>query len=215
MKFLLAILIFITSRGPVFSQPSFTIRYFTYEPTFDTSRPLTREPSHSLLYIRDSLAYFYYIPYHGRDSILKSPLGGKFRGHSLFIDYSRREIISQSLPFGLPRYRVIDTLHPVDWKLIDEEILIAGYKCRKATTKINTTELTAFYAPDMPHFAGPSIVGGLPGTILEFWYENSNRITTAIWVKKDAMNIIRPLHGKEISRAEYNMKLEKLRKKIR
>lgn len=58
-----------------------------------------------------------------------------------------------------------------DWQLEEETKEIAGFVCKKATTKVqrnedSTIEVTAWYAPDINYNYGPKGYHGLPGLIL-------------------------------------------------
>jgi GLPGLI family protein len=65
-----------------------------------------------------------------------------------------------------------DTLHPIQWQLIDESKLIDSLECFKATAFFKGRDYTAWYCPAIPIANGPWKLGGLPGLIVEA-YENN------------------------------------------
>jgi GLPGLI family protein len=65
-----------------------------------------------------------------------------------------------------------DTLHPIQWQLIDERKFIDSLECFKATAFFKGREYTAWYCPAIPIPNGPWKLGGLPGLIIEA-YENN------------------------------------------
>lgn len=60
-----------------------------------------------------------------------------------------------------------DNLINFDWELVDEEIIIKGFKCKKAITKKEKFPITAWYCEDIPINDGPDRFYGLPGFILK------------------------------------------------
>lgn len=60
-----------------------------------------------------------------------------------------------------------DTLHPMQWELVDEVRLIDSFECRRADTWFRGRRYTAWYCPDLPLPNGPWKLGGLPGLIIE------------------------------------------------
>ena len=66
---------------------------------------------------------------------------------------------------------ISDALPKYDWKLIDEQKVISGYKCKKAiTTKriMNKTQnIVAWYCEEITINDGPMDFSGLPGFIMQ------------------------------------------------
>src|SRR5690606_18035958 len=66
------------------------------------------------------------------------------------------------------KFLVQDSMRKLEWKIKDEIRIIAGYKCRKAVSKIcDTVYVVAFYSEDIMVSGGPEMFSGLPGMILE------------------------------------------------
>jgi GLPGLI family protein len=60
-----------------------------------------------------------------------------------------------------------DSIFERKWILTDDFRKIAGFKCRKAFTKVDdTTKIYAWYADEIMVSSGPESYGGLPGMIL-------------------------------------------------
>lgn len=59
------------------------------------------------------------------------------------------------------------TLEMPAWQLMDEVKEISGYTCRKATAHYLGREWTAWFTEDVPSQAGPWLLWGLPGLIVE------------------------------------------------
>jgi len=138
---------------------------------------------------------------------------------------------------GGKKYIVNDSIIRLDWKLSDETKEILGYKCRKATArriqpsvrmnndngKISREEVTdtlsivAWFAPEIPVFAGPlTYQGQLPGAILEI-NENDGRSTiraVEISAKADVKEIKEPKSGKKVTAEEFRKEREKLFKEM-
>jgi GLPGLI family protein len=64
-------------------------------------------------------------------------------------------------------YLIADSLSKYTWKIAAETRDIAGFECRKATTKIaDSVVVVAFYTDQIPVSTGPGNFNGLPGMIL-------------------------------------------------
>lgn len=65
-------------------------------------------------------------------------------------------------------FLIRDSVQKLTWKMSGEVRDIAGYKCRKAVTRIcDSVYVVAFYTDEIPVSGGPEQMGGLPGMILE------------------------------------------------
>ncbi len=62
---------------------------------------------------------------------------------------------------------VEDSLRKLEWRLTNENRIIAGFNCKKAVAKIfDSVYVFAFYAEEIMIPAGPASINGLPGAIL-------------------------------------------------
>ncbi len=64
-------------------------------------------------------------------------------------------------------FNVEDTIPALQWKLTNENRMIAGFNCRKAVAKIfDSVYVFAFYTDEIMIPGGPCSINGLPGMIL-------------------------------------------------
>jgi GLPGLI family protein len=75
--------------------------------------------------------------------------------------FTQRKLIEGS------SFVITDTTPPIEWKITNENRMIAGFNCRKAVGKImDSVYVFAFYTDEIAISAGPCSVNGLPGMIL-------------------------------------------------
>jgi GLPGLI family protein len=68
--------------------------------------------------------------------------------------------------FGSDFY-IQDSIQHIQWKLTNENRMIAGFNCRKAVGRImDSVYVFAFYTEEIPIPGGPCSISGLPGLIL-------------------------------------------------
>lgn len=64
-------------------------------------------------------------------------------------------------------FNIKDSVHKIEWKLSNENRVIAGFNCRKAIGKIfDSVYVFVFYSEEIPISGGPCSINGLPGMIL-------------------------------------------------
>lgn len=64
-------------------------------------------------------------------------------------------------------FDVMDSIPEIEWKLENENRIIAGFNCRKAVGKIlDSVYVFAFYTDDIVIPGGPCSINGLPGLVL-------------------------------------------------
>jgi GLPGLI family protein len=84
---------------------------------------------------------------------------------------------------------MIDSIKTPAWKITDIKRVIAGYNCFKAFYEKNdSTNVYAWFSPDLPVSVGPEGYSGLPGTILGLAAENGGEIYFATSVNLNAPN---------------------------
>jgi len=87
--------------------------------------------------------------------------------NNIFQDYSKGTVIAAKNIYE-EHFLIQDQQQKHVWKISSEIRTIAGYKCRKAVTKIcDSVYVVAFYTDDIPVSGGPEQMCGLPGMILE------------------------------------------------
>jgi|GEM_PF-2103920 len=90
---------------------------------------------------------------------------------TIYIDESSKYVLQNREVHGL-EYFIDYSTEYYEWNLTEEEKLVNGYTCRKATCKrINATDssslIEAWYSTEFNNSIGPAGYGGLPGLILE------------------------------------------------
>ncbi len=100
----------------------------------------------------------------------------------------------------------------LDWKLTEEYKIIDGYKCYKAIAtvidysflKFPSSEITAWYCPDIPVNLGPKRFGNLPGLIFEITDRTVTlQVSKIILNPNDLLIFNPPFQGKKISPLGY------------
>src|SRR5687767_14750351 len=135
-RFLLFIVfgIFFSSAGN--SQQHYNLVYG--HGIIDTTDNSLKAKYNSLLVILRNTSYECTIPWKGK---LKEPLGKEFSSHSIYTDYNQGVRISQSQPYGHPKYLILDTIRKIDWHHEEGMKLIAGYNCNAATATVDGREV--------------------------------------------------------------------------
>lgn len=64
-------------------------------------------------------------------------------------------------------FRYMEDMPQMNWKLLEGDTVIIGYRCQKAEAELRGRRWTAWYSPDIPIQDGPWKLGGLPGLILK------------------------------------------------
>ena len=106
-------------------------------------------------------------------------------------------------------FLISENLKKMDWELINETKTIGSLECKKAQIKKGDDITEAWYAPNIPTMAGPSIYWGLPGLIVDVRSKTSHY--TAIQIKENGVaKIVEPTKGKKVNKQEFT-KLEKER----
>lgn len=94
----------------------------------------------------------------------------------------------------------------IAWRLTGEQSEFAGHMVMKALATIDSTEVEAWFTPQIPIPAGPGEYGGLPGLILSLSVDNGRVLYSATAVRMapvDEGAIRPPTQGDEVSREEY------------
>jgi GLPGLI family protein len=98
------------------------------------------------------------------------------------------------------------------WRILSEVRTIAGYKCRKAVTRIcDSVYVVAFYTDDIPVSGGPEQMGGLPGMILEIAVPRLFTTWVAIKVEMVSVkpaDVAAPDKGKVVTVQQLTTKLQ-------
>lgn len=140
-------------------------------------------------------------------------LSSEKQTNEIYADYStnqrvlRRNIMDDD-------YLLTDTIPKIDWKILHELRIIAGYECRKAIGVIyDTVYVVAFYTDEILLRGGPEGFSGLPGTILGLAIPRYNTTWFATKVngyENHQQNIIASMDGKKIGTEQDLTKLIEL-----
>lgn len=107
---------------------------------------------------------------------------------------------------GTP-FVIVDSMPKLTWRLTDENMVIAGFNCRKAITRLyDSVYVFAFYAEEIPISGGPCTVQGLPGLILGMTIPrlHTSWIATKVDVTNfDVASIKAPTGKKTYTSAEF------------
>ena len=76
-----------------------------------------------------------------------------------------------------------EVLEKLQWNILPEDTLIAGYSCQKAQTDFRGRTWQVWFAPDIPVSDGPWKLHGLPGLILSAKDSEENFIFECIEIK--------------------------------
>lgn len=109
-----------------------------------------------------------YIPVKQEENPMLNMMGGLPGTETqVWNDFEHQKAIASKKIFE-QNFLIDDTIRNLSWKILEEVRMIAGYSCRKATTKINdSVVVVAFYTDKIPVSGGPEMFAGLPGMILE------------------------------------------------
>ncbi len=83
-----------------------------------------------------------------------------------YTNHSIKQLDMRKDVFGTS-FQVLDSLPTIEWKLTNENRVIAGYNCRKAVGRImDSVYVFAFYTDEILIPGGPCSINGLPGMVL-------------------------------------------------
>jgi GLPGLI family protein len=144
---------------------------------------------------------------------------------SIFYTNIKSNTKLESFNFFGGDYLVSDAFNTLNWKLNKNTKIIGSYTCYQATAHIKEKRLNgkedfeydviAWYTPDIAIPFGPLNYEGLPGLILEI--NSNNRIFIAEKIRfikeKEIKKISKPTIGKQMSRENFLIELNKISKK--
>ena len=86
--------------------------------------------------------------------------------NSWYFDHTAGKYNMQKNVFG-SNFIVNDSIQHIEWKLSNENRMIAGFNCRKAIGKImDSVYVFAFFSEEIMISGGPCSISGLPGMVL-------------------------------------------------
>lgn len=121
-----------------------------------------------------------------------------------YVDFRLRTYM-ESRVLGMDVYLVSDENPPIPWRLDGEERVYLGLRVEKAVAVLDSTEIEAWFTPEIPIPAGPGLFGGLPGLILMVTNAASGEVYAAESLLMDelARAIVQPVRGREVSDGKY------------
>ena len=146
-------------------------------------------------------------------------------GGTLYKNTSEMKYLREADVFSKP-FLVDDVLESREWVMGEESRKIGNYNAYKATytniserktmsfdgdqnemkTVMDTTEITAWYTPEIPVSQGPSDYWGLPGLILEVSDGSTTFLCTKITLNRaEGVEINKPSKGKRVNREELKV----------
>lgn len=108
--------------------------------------------------------------------------------------------MSMAKQFAGTKFVISDTIRNLEWRLINEYRLIAGFNCKKAVAIVfDSVYVFAFYTEEILLPGGPFSINGLPGTVLGVTIPRlyTSWIATKVMVKDVDTGIIKPIESKK------------------
>jgi GLPGLI family protein len=128
----------------------------------------------------------------------------------IYADFETEKSISQKRVFE-QFFLIQDSTRKIQWKITDENRVIAGFQCRRANAIIlDSIYVVAFYTDDIITPGGPESFSGLPGMILGIALPHEH--VTWFATKVTAANVTEaefkiPTKGKKVTNASLKQTL--------
>jgi GLPGLI family protein len=140
------------------------------------------------------------------DSTLKMPdfLRKSDEENVWYFDFASGKFNMQKNVYG-SNFNVEDSIANLQWKLTNENRMIAGFNCRKAVAKLfDSVYVFAFYTDEILIPGGPCSIHGLPGMILGVTIPRlyTSWIATKVMVNGVDESAIKPI----VAKKNYSMK---------
>lgn len=151
--------------------------------------------------------------------------------NTVFYDFSNARKVEQREVLD-KTFIVEDSIRKLNWKLTGETQKISGFNCQKATAQNiskhmqmtmdngnmqkkeveDTSNIVAWFTPDIPVPAGPEVQGQLPGLILALDMNNGKMIYKVLEIsqKADVASIKAPSKGKKLTPEEFTVVRNKM-----
>jgi GLPGLI family protein len=119
--------------------------------------------------------------------------------NSWFTDYTTgKQSIEKDMIGSM--FNIEDSMPKLEWRIINENRVIAGFNCKKAVTKIfDSVYVFAFYTDEIMVSGGPNSINGLPGMIMGLTIPRlfTSWIATKVSVNGIDASIIKPAVAKK------------------
>lgn len=116
-----------------------------------------------------------------------------------YFDHNTGKFNMQKAIYG-SNFNVEDSIPEIEWRLTNENRIIAGFNCRKAVGKImDSVYVFAFYTDEITISGGPCSINGLPGMILGLTIPRmyASWIATKVMVNDVNTAAIKPVAAKK------------------
>jgi GLPGLI family protein len=116
-----------------------------------------------------------------------------------YMDHNNNKFAMQKTVYG-SEFITEDSIPVINWKITNENRIIAGFNCRKAEGKISdSVYVFAFYTDEILIPGGPCSINGLPGMILGVTIPRmyTSWIATKIMVNNVPVKNIKPVSSKK------------------
>lgn len=127
-----------------------------------------------------------------------------------YMDFNSDRFNMQKNLYG-SNFNLEDSIPVIQWRLSNENRVIAGYNCRKAVGKImDSVYVFAFYTDEITITGGPCSISGLPGMILGLTIPRmyTSWIATKVTIDKVDEKQIAPVTSKKyFTRASFKSML--------
>lgn len=217
--FFLALLIFFS--GNLVAQTFISKAKIEYEVKSDVRKTRLSDDDSWTQMLKDQLPRFltryYTLTFADNKSVYKfdhwDPASNKFPGfikggdeeNNYFYNYNNGTCAIQKNING-SNINISDSIPKLNWKVVNENRIIAGFNCRKAEAIImDSVYVFVFYTEEITAPAGPASFNGLPGTILGVTVPRlaTSWIATKVEVNDVDVKSIKPIQAKkEISKSE-------------
>jgi len=132
--------------------------------------------------------------------------GGR-ENHVVYKNLANSKMID-SRDFMQKQFLITGDLTIRKWKIGKKSKEILGYNCMEASfQEDSTTNIVAWFTPQIQLFNGPSDYQGLPGLILQIDVNAGERVLTATELKTEGVDtsvIVAPTKGKEVTAEEFD-----------
>jgi GLPGLI family protein len=128
------------------------------------------------------------------------------KGIIVYRNFKQKTIkLRQTAVGNLDAFTVDDLWLNIDWKILNDEKIISGYRCQKATGRFRGREYTAWFTKEIPVPYGPWKLFGLPGLILAVQDKKGVFKVTATTVNypADSVTIEAPVEAENKTMKEY------------
>ena len=180
----------------IYAQNNFQKIEVIYELNYKISKQDTTDirTEDFLLSVSNGISFFSSINFNIGDSITKNSKNladiykiPKTKFTNIIEKNSNISLMTYYQKVGTDKFKYIDSLPILKWKLINDEKKIGDYICKKATVSFAGRNYVAWYSLNFPVFEGPFKFYGLPGLIFQI-YDTSNEYNFILKTIKTPIN---------------------------